>query len=532
MDSLQILSLEDNGNDAHLVASALQRGGLLAQITVAPGQAAYCAALDRQRFDVILSDGSVPGFTPLAALHQAAQTHAGIPFICLTGAEDQATARSLLAAGAADYLLKSDLERLPEAIRSALARSLPAAPLATRTPALVLATAVQALSLARDVVTVRCIVQRAARELTGADGATFVLRDGDLCHYVDEDAISPLWKGQKFPLSACISGWTMLNRQPAAITDIYSDARTPADAYRPTFVKSLVMVPIRSAAPIGSIGNYWASPHEASAEEIELLQALANTTAVALENIQVYQELERRVHDRTAQLQAANQELEAFSYSVSHDLRAPLRAIRGYTQILQQQSSDEWSESNRQFFQRIVREADVMGSLIENLLRLSQVSRQELHRQNLALSPLVLRIWGSIAQADPARKIDFVVAPNLTANADPGLLTVALTNLLANAWKYTGRVSHLPRVEFGAVPQPDGSLAFFVRDNGAGFNPAYTHRLFTPFHRLHPQSEFPGTGVGLATVQRIVHRHGGRIWAQAEVDRGATFFFTLPEKST
>jgi serine/threonine protein kinase len=168
---------------------------------------------------------------------------------------------------------------------------------------------VQRLSLARDLATVQDIVRRSARRLTGADGATFVLRDGDRCHYVDEDAIGPLWKGQRFPMSACISGWSMLNRRPAVIEDIYADDRIPYDAYRPTFVKSLVMVPIRTMEPIGAIGNYWAAPHQPTAAEVKLLQALADTTAVALENVRVFTELEDRVKARTAELEAANERL-------------------------------------------------------------------------------------------------------------------------------------------------------------------------------------------------------------------------------
>lgn len=163
--------------------------------------------------------------------------------------------------------------------------------------------AVQALSLARDVDSVAAVVRRTARELTGADGATFVLRDGEHCFYVDEDAISPLWKGRRFPLSVCVSGWSMLNRKSTVIEDIYADTRVPHEAYRPTFVKSLVMVPIRTREPIGAIGNYWAHPHRATDEEVQMLQALADSTSVAMENAQVYSELEARVQERTRQLE-------------------------------------------------------------------------------------------------------------------------------------------------------------------------------------------------------------------------------------
>ncbi len=174
-----------------------------------------------------------------------------------------------------------------------------------------LVTVVQKLSLARDLETIMSIVRVAARELTGADGATFVLREQGQCFYAEENAISPLWKGRRFPLEACISGWVMLHREPAFIEDIYKDPRIPVDAYRPTFVRSLAMVPIRTLNPIGAIGNYWARRHRPTAEQVKLLQALADTTAVALENVGVYAELEQRVRDRTAELQVVNNELRA-----------------------------------------------------------------------------------------------------------------------------------------------------------------------------------------------------------------------------
>lgn len=172
-----------------------------------------------------------------------------------------------------------------------------------------LITVVQELSLARSLETIMTIVQRAARELTQADGASFILRDQDQCFYVDEDAIAPLWKGQRFPMQICIGGWTMQNRQPVVIEDVYGDERIPFAAYQPTFVKSLAMVPIRTLAPIGAIGVYWAQRHQPTAQEIELLQALADTTSVAFENVQVYAELEQRVKDRTLELECANAQL-------------------------------------------------------------------------------------------------------------------------------------------------------------------------------------------------------------------------------
>ena len=170
---------------------------------------------------------------------------------------------------------------------------------------------VQQLSLARDLPAIMDIVRHAARELTGADGATFVLRDDDKCFYAEEDAIAPLWKGLRFPLETCVSGWAMINRQAAVIPDIYADARIPADAYRPTFVKSLAMVPIRTIDPIGAIGNYWAVNHHPTPEQVKVLQTLADVTAVAMENVQVLENLEKLVTERTAELKATNDRLQA-----------------------------------------------------------------------------------------------------------------------------------------------------------------------------------------------------------------------------
>ncbi|WP_252271579.1 GGDEF domain-containing protein [Pseudomonas subflava] len=172
---------------------------------------------------------------------------------------------------------------------------------------------VQELSLARDLENVQDIIRRAARRLTGCDGATFVLREGDLCYYADEDAVSPLWKGKRFPMESCISGWVMLHGEQAVIPDIYADSRIPHDAYRPTFVQSLVMVPIRSREPIGAIGNYWAAPHQPCAEEVQLLQALADSTSIALENVRLSQHLDHRVQERTRELQQAYDRIHRLS---------------------------------------------------------------------------------------------------------------------------------------------------------------------------------------------------------------------------
>ena len=388
-----------------------------------------------------------------------------------------------------------------------------------------LVTVIQRLSLARNLDTIMSIVRRAARELTGAHGATFVLRDNDLCYYADEDAISPLWKGQRFPMSACISGWAMIHRQHAVIEDIYADARIPAQAYRPTFVKSLVMVPIRTEAPIGAIGNYWATPHRASAEEVKVLQALADSTSVAMENVQLYSELEQRVRQRTAQLENINKELEAFSYSVSHDLRAPLRGIDGFGCVLEE-SAPTLNDEARDALRRIRAATQRLGALIDDLLKLSRVAAVPLKMASVDLSKVASDIIETLKRDTLQRDVTYVVTPGIAATGDFGLLGILLENLLGNAVKFSAKRAQ-PRIEFGALVKPGEPVVYYVRDNGAGFDLEYASKLFGPFQRLHSDAEFPGTGIGLATAARIVHRHGGRIWAEAAVDKGATFYFTL-----
>ena len=243
---------------------------------------------------------------------------------------------------------------------------------------------------------------------------------------------------------------------------------------------------------------------------------------------QLLAELEQRVEERTAQLRETNAELEAFSYSVSHDLRAPLRGIDGWSLALLEDCGDALGDEGRSHLQRVRAETRRMDALIDDLLRFSRVGRAPLTRVRIDLTPLVQQVADRLLEAHPDRRLEFRIAPGLTAEADPRLLEVVFTNLLENAVKFTSR-RDLAVIEVGALD--DGTPGFFVRDNGAGFDMTDASALFGPFKRLHRASEYPGTGIGLATVQRIVHRHGGRVWAAAAPDRGATFSFTLGSPS-
>jgi signal transduction histidine kinase len=237
-------------------------------------------------------------------------------------------------------------------------------------------------------------------------------------------------------------------------------------------------------------------------------------------------ELEERVRERTVQLQAAVSELEAFSYSVSHDLRAPLRSIAGFSQALIEDAGPQLSPDAQDDVARIVAAAQRMDHLINDLLTLSMVTRAEMSRDVVDVSDLANRIVAELSEVAPMRGMTVTVQPGMTAQGDPRLVRVALENLITNAWKFTSRREH-PCIEVGQASDDGSSAVFFVRDNGVGFDPAYADKLFGPFQRLHDATEFPGTGIGLATVRRIVLRHGGRVWAESRPGQGACFYFTL-----
>jgi light-regulated signal transduction histidine kinase (bacteriophytochrome) len=248
-------------------------------------------------------------------------------------------------------------------------------------------------------------------------------------------------------------------------------------------------------------------------------------TLLVLEDITKLKNVEDALRRRAAQLEAANQELESFSYSVSHDLKAPLRSIRGFSEALISDHSVSLDNESRGFLERIHAAGTRMNQLIDDLLALSRVTRGEMRGESVELSELAGVVADGLAQFFPDRNIEFIIEPGIRVTGDGRLLRIVLENLMGNAVKFTaGRKK--ARIEFGVKSQ-EGMPVYFVRDNGAGFDMAFVEKLFIPFQRLHQEALFPGTGIGLATVRRIIHRHGGRVGAEGTVDKGAEFFFTL-----
>lgn len=236
--------------------------------------------------------------------------------------------------------------------------------------------------------------------------------------------------------------------------------------------------------------------------------------------------LEDLIQERTAELEASNKELEAFSYSVSHDLRAPLRSIHGFCQMLAEDYSKQLDNDGLDYLMRVQNNALEMGALIEDLLQLARITRCDFNKQKLDISGLARETIDKLKQQNPDRDIEVKLQNNLYASGDEHLITVALDNLLSNSWKYTSKTAHA-RIEFGSDYSGNGHDIYFVKDNGAGFDMKYADKIFLAFQRLHSKEEYPGTGVGLATVQRVIDRHGGKVWAESNIGSGTTIYFTL-----
>ena len=304
--------------------------------------------------------------------------------------------------------------------------------------------------------------------------------------------------------------------------------------------ESYAGVALRDAdgTPIGILKALWTEPRPMTPDLQALLTIFSSRCNAELVRLrrdreieQLQATLEQRVKARTAQLEYANRELDTFAYSVSHDLKSPLRSIDGFLHILQGQMGERMTGEDNEIFQKISASASRMGSLIAHMLSLARVSQGKLQRMTVNLNDLIEGVIRHERDRDPTHQVDIVIAPHLLADCDPRMAQIVLENLIGNAWKYAHKQNH-PRIEIGLLPsEPDTAEAFYIQDNGAGFDMARVDRLFRPFTRLHTANEFEGTGVGLATVRRILERHDGFVRAQGEVGVGARFEFSFGSAS-
>jgi PAS domain S-box-containing protein len=467
----------------------------------AEGRSALAAAV-REVPDLILSDLIIPGLDGFTLLHElrAGPRTRLVPIIAISGLDQEDARIRALESGASDFLIKPFSER---ELRARVGTQLEMARLRRE--------ALQRQSEERFRLLVEaikdygiCLLDTEGRIVSWNAGAEAIHG------YRTEEIL-----GRPFTLFHAdqASDWsadTTLER--AAADGRFEDEGWRARKDGSRFWANTVFTPIR--------------------DESDRLRGYAKITRDLTERKRAEEEiarlnadLEDRVRERTRQLEAANAEMEAFSYSVSHDLRAPLRGIDGFSRALMEDCKDTLEPSSMDFLRRIVGATRKMSDLIDGLLDLSRVSRAEMRQQDVDFSALARQVAEGLQRTAPQRGVEWVIEGGLTARGDPRLLRVVLDNLIGNAWKFTGRKEQA-RIEVGARPNGDGR-AYFVADDGAGFDMAYAGKLFGAFQRLHTDREFEGTGIGLATVRRVVSRHGGRIWAEGETGRGATFFFTL-----
>ena len=388
---------------------------------------------------------------------------------------------------------------------------------------------VQQLSLCRNIETVMRIVRRAARELTGADGATFVLRENNMCYYADEDAIGPLWKGQRFPMHSCISGWAMLNKQPAVIENIYNDSRIPVDVYKPTFVKSLVMVPIRSIDPIGAIGTYWARLHVPTEEEVTLLQSLADITAVTMENINIYNELELRVKERTSELiDSLKREREMIAMKTnlisvaSHEFKTPLSSILSSAALIEDYIETTQVEKCTKHIGRIKSSVQHLIDVVNDFLAMDQLEqgKTEMFLESFNLKQLVTDITEQMEAALKAgQHIRYIHRGETEIVQDKMILRNILLNLLSNACKY----SHENRPIDLYTEVSNDNVIIKMRDYGIGIPEEDQSRIFSNFFRAKNATGIQGTGLGLNIVKRYMELLNGTVEFISLPNEGTTF---------
>ena len=386
----------------------------------------------------------------------------------------------------------------------------------------------QELSAATELETVQALVVAAARGLADADGATFVLQEDDTCHYAEEEAISPLWKGRRFPASACISGWAMAHRSVAVVPDIEVDPRIPMEVYRPTFVRSLVMLPIRAIDPVGAIGVYWSRPFTPSEVTIAALQAIADAAAVGLERARTAAAIAGYVTEleaANAALSSANESLTHFAAVASHDLRSPLATMSGLLSTVAARTQGQLSGTDRYLLERAQDQAHRMIESVDGLLALSDVRGSPLHAEQVQLDQLVEEVLEQLAPEIAAigatvQRQELPVAPG-----DPRLLRVLFQNLLSNALRF--RADERALIVRVDGRQHDDHVEVRVTDNGRGLSDQQRAAVFGLFVRGEDEHVARGHGIGLATSARIVARHGGTIRDEPR-EVGASFVVRLP----
>jgi PAS domain S-box-containing protein len=500
---LRQLIVEDSDADLKLLLSAVRSGGYEPTYEVVYTATAMRAALEHSEWDVITSDHSMPRFSASAALELAKEVCPGVPFIIVSGQIDLGVGISLIKAGARDYIQKSELVRLGPAIDQVLRET------QLRRERL---TMVQDLKASET--RYRRLFETAQDGILILNAATAQIVDAnpfvvDMLGYSQEHCVGKkLWEiGAFTDIEACKTGFLELQDKGYVRYEDLPLVTKEGKAIDVEYVSNVYLVEGRKVI-------------QCNIRDItSRVQAEASLRTLNAE-------LEEHVRKRTSQFEVLNHELETFNYAVSHDLCAPLRRTLGFVDALERGYLDKLDHEGQSIIQSIRASAQHMNTLIDGLLRLARFSHDELKPRSTDLSALAHTIATELQQSAPDRRVEFVIGEGIMGNGDDALIRVVLENLLGNAWKFTSKRDSA-RIEFGVIRQSDGVLVCFVGDNGAGFDMKYADTLFGAFRRFHKQDEFPGTGIGLASVQRIIHRHNGQIWAKSTVGQGTTVYFTL-----
>lgn len=491
---IRVLYVDDNPLDRELVRDALEKehGGF--QVTEAKSQQDFEKRLSEGEYDLVLSDFNILGFEGLQVIDIIHAEKPSLPVVIVTGTGSEEVAVEALKRGAADYVIKTThhIQRLPYAIHDLLEKK----ELAEKTKR----AEEERDRLFNYSIDLLCVagLDGYLKQINPAWTKTLGWSEAELLSRPYIEFIHP------DDQEATIHVIEQANRGDA-ILSFESRHRCNNGSYKWI---SWNAYPLPDDAVVFAVARDVTEKKQAE-EEIRRLNA----------------RLERRVYERTAQLHAANKELETFSYSVSHDLRSPLRHIDGYSSLLLEEAAAQNNPKIQEYIHTIRKASLYMGQLIDALLGLSRLERTEFQRVAFNISELAGAILTELQQNETRRAITCTIQDDLIVYASPILLRIALENLLGNAWKFTSKCEQA-HIEFGCTAGDE--RVFFVRDNGVGFDMAYANKLFGVFQRLHNEKEFPGLGIGLATAQRVIHRHGGRIWAESAPSEGATFYFTLP----
>jgi PAS domain S-box-containing protein len=500
---LAVLIVDDSELDATLLVEELRGGGFDVTYERVDNPAAMRAALQKNKWDVITSDHSMPRFSGPAALALTLELCPSVPFIIVSGGIDLNLAVALIKGGAVDYVQKNELARLLPLIERLLHD-------------------IQARGEKQAGVLALLVSEDRYRRLFEA------AQDGILIVNAETGQIDEV-----NPFLLDLFGFAREEYLGKRLWEVaaFKDSEASKHAFLALQNKGYIRydnIPLHASDGRSVDVEFVSNVYEVDGKKVIQcnIRDISARKEVEDKILKHYADLERKVLLRTTQVEALNRELEVFNYSVSHDLQAPLRRITGFVKALERACTKELSDKGKELLLEIRASTLHMTTLIKALLKLSSAWDTEVQWVPTDLSSLVHIIATELQQADPARHVEIVIGEGITADGDAAMLRAVLENLMANAWKFTS-LTDGSRIEFGVENASNGLPTYFVRDNGAGFDMAYAEKLFGAFQRLHGEEEFPGTGIGLASVQRIIHRHGGRIWAKGEVNRGATFYFQL-----